>query len=81
MPCVHALYDVMAMVVTLPKAFARHGDDLQAKVDVPLVDALCGGEISLTGIDGKPIRLRLDNVASGATKTLGGHGMPAKAGQ
>ena len=53
---------------------------MQAKVEVPLVDALCGGEISLTGIDGKPIRLRLDNVTSGTTKTLAGHGMPAKTG-
>lgn len=60
--------------------FTRNKDDLTMTHMIPLVDAVCGGEFSITGIDGKPVRLTIDQVQPNTERVLHGHGMPKKEG-
>lgn len=60
--------------------FKREGDDLIAQVKVPLVDALCGYRLGLTGIDKKQIVQTVPRVTPAMELTLPGEGMPRKAG-
>ncbi len=58
----------------------RAGDDLLISYEIPLVDALCGGEVHFAGIDGKPVRFRVNTVQPGSEQTLANLGMPKKDG-
>jgi DnaJ-class molecular chaperone len=49
-------------------------------VNLPLVDALTGTELSINGIDGKIIKVRVDNIRPHMEKSLPNHGMPRKEG-
>lgn len=60
--------------------FKRDKDDLLVTHDIPLVDALCGADIHLHGIDGKPVKFRVSSVPFGYVHTLPGQGMPRKDG-
>lgn len=76
-----AAQDIVFEVEEKPHpVFKRNKDDLSMTVNLPLVDALTGTELSLNGIDGKTIKIRVDNVQPNSEKTLAGHGMPRKEG-
>jgi DnaJ-class molecular chaperone len=56
--------------------FERKGDDLYVDVDVPVVDAVLGGEVEVPTIDGR-VALRIKELTqNGASIRLGGKGMP-----
>jgi DnaJ-class molecular chaperone len=61
--------------------FTRHGDDLQVKLKVPLVDALCGTTVAVPLLDGSKQALALDYINPGMTKMVANQGMPTKSGQ
>lgn len=57
--------------------FERKGDDLHAEVDVPLLDAVLGGEVTVPTIDGR-VALRIPELTqNGRQFRLSGKGMPA----
>ncbi|XP_010532198.1 PREDICTED: dnaJ homolog subfamily B member 4 [Tarenaya hassleriana] len=57
--------------------FTREGDDLEMEVEIPLVEALTGCEISVQLLDGDNINLRIDDVIHhGYTMVIQGKGMP-----
>lgn len=61
--------------------YTRKGDDLVCQVQVPLMDCYLGFERSLTGIDGRPIKLvGIPVVQPGSEITVKGAGMPNKNG-
>ena len=60
--------------------FTRSKDDLTMTYTLPLVEALCGAEIHINDIDGKPFKVRLDSVHPDSEKSLPNHGMPRKEG-
>ncbi|HET7737352.1 MAG TPA: J domain-containing protein [Tepidiformaceae bacterium] len=70
--------DLFLVVTVLPHPrFERKGDDLTADVDVPLVDAVLGGEVELATIDGRRIALRIPELTqSGRLIRVSGKGMP-----
>ena len=56
--------------------FERKGDDLYVDVDVPVVDAVLGGEVEVPTIDGR-VALRIKELTqNGASIRLAGKGMP-----
>jgi DnaJ-class molecular chaperone len=56
--------------------FERKGDDLYVDVDVPIVDAVLGGEVEVPTIDGR-VALRIKELTqNGASVRLAGKGMP-----
>lgn len=66
------------LVVTVMQhpRFERKGDDLHAEVDVPLLDAVLGGEVTVPTIDGR-VALRIPELTqNGRQFRLGGKGMP-----
>ncbi len=69
--------DLYLVVTVLPHArFERRGDDLYTEVDVPYIDAILGGEVTLTTIDGR-VALRIPELTqNGRQIRLGGKGMP-----
>ena len=56
------------------------GDDLLATVKVSLVEALCGYELHLKGIDGKEITKSIPKIAPTTVISVVGEGMPRKIG-
>ncbi|WP_322796378.1 J domain-containing protein [Tepidiforma sp.] len=69
--------DLYLLVTVLPHArFERRGDDLYAEVDVPVVDAVLGGEVTVQTIDGR-VALRIPELTqNGRQFRLSGKGMP-----
>jgi DnaJ-class molecular chaperone len=69
--------DLYLVVTVLPHhRFERKGDDLHADVDVPLLDAVLGGEVTVSTIDGR-VALRIPELTqNGRQFRLGGKGMP-----
>ncbi len=61
------------------KVFEREGDDLHVGVDVPLVDAMLGGEVEVPTITGKRVALKVPpETQNGRIFRLKGKGMPRK---
>ncbi|GFP89822.1 Dnaj homolog subfamily b member 13 [Phtheirospermum japonicum] len=59
--------------------FTRKEDDLELKVDIPLVDALTGCTLSIPLLGGQLMRLTIDDVIRpGDKKIIEGQGMPRK---
>ena len=69
--------ELMLNVTVAPhKRFSRKGDDLIADVDVPLADAILGGEIDMQTLKGK-VRLKVPpESGNGQRIRLDGQGMP-----
>jgi len=58
--------------------FERKGRDLYARVSVPLMVAVLGGEAEVPTLAGKPLRLKVPTTTqNGQVFRLKGHGMPA----
>ena len=70
--------DVLYLVVSvLPHAqFERRGDNLYTKVDVPLVDAVLGGEVEVPTLTDKVILTIPPETQNGRSFRLSGKGMP-----
>ncbi len=70
--------DLYLNVKVLPDdRFERRGQDLHARIDVPITTAVLGGETQVTTIAGKTLRLRIPEATqSGQVFRLRGHGMP-----
>jgi DnaJ-class molecular chaperone len=70
--------DLYLHVHLLPHArFDRKGQDLHAKVRVPVTTAVLGGQASLTTLAGRTLRLRIpEGTQPGQVFRLRGHGMP-----
>ena len=73
--------DLYLVVSVLPNSrFERKGDDLHAEVDVPLLDAVLGGEVTVPTIDGR-VALRIPELTqNGRQFRLTGKGMPVLGG-
>ncbi len=73
--------DLYLVVTVLPHIkFERKGDDLHAEVDVPLLDAVLGGEVTVTTIEGR-LALRIPELTqNGRQFRLTGKGMPVIGG-
>jgi DnaJ-class molecular chaperone len=73
--------DLYLVITVLPHArFERKGDDLYTDVDVPLLDAVLGGEVALQTIDGR-VALRIPELTqNGRQIRLTGKGMPVLGG-
>jgi DnaJ-class molecular chaperone len=57
--------------------FERKGRDLYTRVAVPLTTAVLGGEVEVTTLGGKSLRLKIpEGTQSGQVFRLKGHGMP-----
>jgi DnaJ-class molecular chaperone len=57
--------------------FARDGSNLILKSDVPLKDALCGFTMEVPTLDGRTLKIKVDDVLTrGSTKIIKGEGMP-----
>ena len=58
--------------------FERRGKDLYTRVAIPLTTAVLGGEVEVTTIGGKSLRLKVPlTTQNGQVFRLKGHGMPA----
>ena len=58
--------------------FERKGRDLHTRVQVPLTTAVLGGEVDVTTLGGRALRLRIPpTTQNGQVFRLKGHGMPA----
>jgi curved DNA-binding protein len=58
--------------------FERKGKDLYTRVPIPLTNAVLGGEVEVTTIGGKALRLKIPPTTQyGQVFRLKGHGMPA----
>ncbi len=63
--------------LTPDSRFERKGQDLHAKVRVPVTTAVLGGEAEVPNLGGKPIRLKIPaGTQNGQVFRLKGHGMP-----
>ena len=63
--------------ITPDSRFERKGQDLHAKVRVPVTTAVLGGEAEVPNLGGKPLRLRIPaGTQNGQVFRLKGHGMP-----
>jgi DnaJ-class molecular chaperone len=63
--------------VTPDTRFERRGQDLHAKVRVPVTTAVLGGEAEVPNLGGKPLRLKIPaGTQNGQVFRLKGHGMP-----
>jgi DnaJ-class molecular chaperone len=71
--------DLYLRVRLLPHPqFERRGQDLYARVVVPVTTAVLGGQASLTTLAGRTLRLRIPEATQpGQVFRLRGHGMPA----
>ena len=69
--------DLYLVVTVLPHArLERKGDDLHLETDVPYLDAILGGEVTLNTIDGR-IALRIPELTqNGRQIRVAGKGMP-----
>ena len=70
--------DVVFVISEKPHSqFRRDGNDLVTTYRLPLADALCGCALSLTALDGRPLRLSVTDVVQlGSERVLPGEGMP-----
>ena len=70
--------DLYLRVRLVPHArFERRGKDLYTHVPLPLTTAVLGGEVEVTTLGGKPLRLKVPQTTQSAqTFRLKGHGMP-----
>jgi len=58
--------------------FERKGQDLSTRVSVPVTTAVLGGDVEVTTIGGKSLRLKIPpTTQNGQVLRLKGHGMPA----
>jgi DnaJ-class molecular chaperone len=58
--------------------FERKGQDLSTRVSVPVTTAVLGGDVEVTTIGGKSLRLKIPAATqNGQVLRLKGHGMPA----
>jgi len=63
--------------MTPDSRFERKGQDLHAKVRVPVTTAVLGGEAEVPNLGGKPLRLKIPaGTQNGQVFRLKGHGMP-----
>ncbi len=71
--------DLYLRVRMAPHAqFERKGKDLYTRVTIPLTTAVLGGEVEVTTIGGKSLRLKIPAMTQhGQVFRLKGHGMPA----
>ncbi len=69
--------DLYLVITTLPHPrFERKGDDLVTEVDVPLLDAVLGGEVTVPLVEGR-VALRIPELSqNGRQIRLSGKGMP-----
>jgi DnaJ-class molecular chaperone len=69
--------DLYLVVTVLPHSrFERKGDDLVTEVDVPLLDAVLGGEVTVPLVEGR-VALRIPELTqNGRQIRLAGKGMP-----
>ena len=74
--------DLFLRVAVSPhKRFERKGDDLLIVVEVPLADAVLGGEVEVPTITGKRVALKVPSeTQNGRVLRLKGKGMPRKRG-
>ena len=71
---------VVASVRPHPR-FERRGDDLHTEVELPLLDALLGGEVKVETIVGKQVALKIPSpTQNGRVFRLNGLGMPKLGG-
>jgi molecular chaperone DnaJ len=79
----HRPGDLILVVNVLPhERYERRGSDLQTAVDVPLADALLGGEVMVPTLNGKQVALRIPELSqNGQTFRLRGLGMPRLGGE
>jgi DnaJ-class molecular chaperone len=71
----------LKVTIAAHKRFERKGDDLSVVVDVPLVDAVLGGEVEVPTIAGKSLALKVPaETQNGRVLRLKGKGMPCKRG-
>lgn len=62
--------------------FTRNGDDLHVSVQVPMVDAALGSELTIDGLDGKPITIEVPTGSQPAEQVcIDGKGMPVLRGE
>ncbi|MEX2237911.1 MAG: J domain-containing protein [Dehalococcoidia bacterium] len=75
--------DLVLVVTVLPhKRFTRQGDDLEVTVDVPLADALLGGEVPVPTLKGTTVMLKIPQLTqNGRVFRLRGLGMPRLKGE
>ena len=73
--------DLYLVVTVLPhNKFERKGDDLVTEVDVPLLDAVLGGEVTVQMLEGR-VALRIPELTqNGRQIRLAGKGMPVLGG-
>ena len=71
--------DLFLVVHLLPHPrFERRGQDLHAKIALPVTTAVLGGEASIPTLAGSAVRLKVPELTrSGRVFRLRGHGMPA----
>ena len=71
--------DLFLTIQLVPHArFERRGQDLYTKVAVPITTAVLGGEVSVVGLSGSTLRLKIPEVtAAGRVFRLRAHGMPS----
>jgi molecular chaperone DnaJ len=69
--------DLYLVVTVLPHSrFERKGDDLYVDVDVPVIDAVLGGEVEVPTVEGR-VMLRVRELTQNGTQMrLAGKGMP-----
>ncbi len=69
--------DLYLVVTVLPHSrFDRKGDDLHTEVEVPVVDAVLGGEVTVPTIDGRVALTLPELTQNGRVFRLKGKGMP-----
>ncbi|XP_055336416.1 dnaJ homolog subfamily B member 13-like [Paramacrobiotus metropolitanus] len=70
--------DAVVQIEQLPHdRFFRDGDDLRIEIEVDLLVALCGGDISLNSIDDTPVRIEeIGVIRPGSARMIPGMGMP-----
>jgi DnaJ-class molecular chaperone len=71
--------DLFLIIRLLPHPrFERRGQDLHARVPVPVTTAVLGGEVPVGTLAGSTLRLKVPELTgSGRVFRLRGHGMPA----
>ena len=75
--------DIILIVHIIPDPrFSRDGSTLRTTVDVPLADAMLGGEVAVPTPDGRRLMLRIPpETPNGKVFRLRGQGMPLQVGQ